>query len=151
MKETIKVDIALNTVVNNQANDSKLVDPMLWQFYGCIKDSRIKRKRCWGEAYQDHGLVFCTNDEKPIFPRNFTRHFQLLLKKAGLDRYRFHDLRHTFATIGLENGIPAKTLQEMLGHSAFKTTMDTYSHVTPIMRHEVAQTIGKVLKNCKEK
>ena len=104
-----------------------------------------------GESYQDNGLVFCTDEGQPIDPRNFTRHFETLLGKAGLTHYRFHDVRHTFATIGLENGISPKTLQEMLGHSTFKTTMDTYSHVTPAMQKEEAATMETALKVCIKK
>jgi integrase len=100
------------------------------------------------EVYRDNGLVFCTNEGNPIYPRNFVRHFETLLDKAGLNHYRFHDLRHTFSTIQLENGIPPKTLQEILGHSTFKTTMDTYSHVTPAMHQNAADTIDGILAAC---
>jgi integrase len=56
------------------------------------------------------------------------------LERAGLPRIRFHDLRHTFATVLLSRGTHPKVVQEMLGHANISQTMDTYSHVLPDMQ-----------------
>ncbi len=111
------------------------------------KKHQNELKLLLGPAYQDNGLVFCTEDGKPLDPRNFVRHFESVLKKAGLKHIRFHDMRHTFATMALQSGIPAKTIQEFLGHSTISVTMDTYSHVTPEMQSEAANIIGNILSN----
>ena len=66
------------------------------------------------------------------------RSFEPLLKKAGLPRIRFHDLRHTAATLALREGVHPKVVQEMLGHSQIAITLDTYSHVLPSMQKEAA-------------
>jgi integrase len=75
-----------------------------------------------GQAYQDHGLVFCQADGKPIDPRNFLRSFDRMIERAGLPPIRFHDARHTFATLRLELGESPKTVQTMLvpHHSIFE-------------------------------
>jgi integrase len=62
------------------------------------------------------------------------RSFRPLLKRAGLPRIRFHDLRHPCATILLDKGTHPKIVQEMLGHATITQTMDTYSHVLPDMQ-----------------
>jgi integrase len=71
--------------------------------------------------------------------------FRPLLKRAGLPTIRFHDLRHTFATILLSRGTHPKIVQEMLGHATISQTMDTYSHVLPNMQDEVAVEMESVL------
>jgi len=74
-------------------------------------------------------LVFCSEIGTVIEPRNFTRTFKGLLKKADISNINIHALRHTFATRGLENGIELKVMQELLGHSSISITGDIYSHV----------------------
>jgi len=71
-----------------------------------------------GEAYsKEHDLVFCNELGEPICPRGFTRHFERLLKRAELPKITFHALRHTFATLSLQEGAAARTVQESLGHT----------------------------------
>ncbi|MEW5784797.1 MAG: tyrosine-type recombinase/integrase [Bacillota bacterium] len=104
-----------------------------------------------GAAYQDQGLVFANEVGDPTCPRAFTRHFERALKSAGLPRVRFHDLRHSFATMALEGGINIKTVQEMLGHTSISITGDIYSHVTGKMKDAAAQKIEGILGRCSEK
>ena len=58
---------------------------------------------------------------------------------------RFHDLRHSFATVALQNGVDIKTVSGMLGHFSAGFTLDTYAHVTSSVQKEAAQTMGNVL------
>lgn len=69
----------------------------------------------------------------------------LRLPKASLPRIRFHDLRHSFATLSLEQGIDIKTVSHMLGHTDAGFTMNTYMHVTDDMQQSAANTIGSLL------
>ena len=71
--------------------------------------------------------------------------FKPLLKKAGLPDIRFHDLRHTSATLLLSAGVHPKVVQERLGHSQISITLDTYSHVLPTMQKEAASKLDEVL------
>jgi integrase len=99
-----------------------------------------------GEAYSDHGLVFCQATGQPIDPRNFTRHFERLLKQAGLPHIRFHDGRHTFATVMLELGEAPKVVQTMLGHTKIATTLDIYSHMSLDMERKAAAKLNAVMR-----
>ena len=68
-----------------------------------------------------------------------------VLKRAGLPKVRFHDLRHTFATLALQNGVDIKTVSGMLGHFSAGFTLDTYAHVTTSAKREAAKTMGNIL------
>ena len=68
-----------------------------------------------------------------------------VLKRAGVPKVRFHDLRHTFATLALQNGGDVKTVSSMLGHSDAGFTLRTYTHATRQKQDEAAQTMGNIL------
>lgn len=98
-----------------------------------------------GEVWRDYDLVFCTEVGTPLSESNVrNRSFHPLLKKAGLPRIRFHDLRHTCATLLLAQGVHPKLVQEQLGHSAIGMTLDTYSHVVPSMMDQVAGAMDSI-------
>jgi len=103
-----------------------------------------------GAAYADHGLVFCREDGMPLDPCQFARQFGAAVKRAGLEKIRFHDLRHSYATLSLEAGVSLKAIQEVLGHTSITMTGDIYGHVTERMRQEAADKIGAVLVGCLE-
>lgn len=99
------------------------------------------------ETYEDTGLIFATDRGKPIDPSGLTRRFKALLVKAGFPDARFHDLRHSFATMLLSQGIHPRVAQEILGHETISITMDTYSHVIKGMQKEAMQKINDFVKN----
>lgn len=101
-----------------------------------------------GEAYEGNGLVFCNELGRPVCPRGLTRHYERLLKRAGLKKITFHALRHTFATISLEEGVDIKTTQENLGHHSAAFTLDVYSSVTSKMKKDATDKIGNLLASC---
>ena len=80
-------------------------------------------------------------------PGAVRRRLQIILERAGCKRIRFHDLRHTFATLSLESGMDVKTLSAMLGHVSAATTLDIYTHVTGDMQTEAAAKIDRGLGN----
>jgi integrase len=99
-----------------------------------------------GPAWEDNDLVFANEVGRPIAAGNLLkRSFEPLLRRAGLPRIRFHDLRHTSATLLLEEGVHAKIVSEMLGHTRISTTMDLYSHVTPTMQRRAADAFDAIL------
>lgn len=113
-----------------------------------LKDHRQMQQRereLYGAEYKDYDLVWAVLGGGPISSRNLNRQFKTLLKKANLPDIRFHDLRHTHATLLLEAGIHPKVVQERLGHSAISVTMDIYSHVKPNIQKEAAAAIDKAL------
>lgn len=86
-----------------------------------------------------NGLVFATELGTTLNRHNLTRRsFRPLLDQAGLPQIRFHDLRHTAATILLSKGVHAKFVHELLGHATIAITLDTYSHVLPGMGDQTA-------------
>ncbi|MFV0307465.1 MAG: tyrosine-type recombinase/integrase [Desertimonas sp.] len=98
-----------------------------------------------GPYWQDNGLVFTTSHGTPIEPRNINRSFDALCRRAGLRRLRVHDLRHTCASLLLAQGVPARLVMEMLGHSQIGITMNLYSHVLPTAMSETANAIERAL------
>ena len=78
-------------------------------------------------------------------PDSVLHMLQRVLKRAGLPRIRFHDLRHTFATMALQNGVDVKTVSGMLGHFSAGFTLDPYVHVTTASQRQAARTMGSIL------
>ena len=89
--------------------------------------------------------VFPSPTGGPISPDSVLHMLHRVLKRAGLPMVRFHDLRHTFATLALQNGVDIKTVSGMLGHFSAGFTLDTYAHVTTAAQKEAARTMEKVL------
>lgn len=89
--------------------------------------------------------VFPSPTGGPISPDSVLHMLHRVLERAGLPKVRFHDLRHTFATLALQNGVDIKTVSGMLGHYSAGFTLDTYAHVTTAAQKEAANTMGNVL------
>jgi integrase len=98
-----------------------------------------------GERWKENDLIFPSTIGTPMEPRNLIRHFKKTLKDSGLPDIRFHDLRHTSATLQLQQGTNPKIVQERLGHSSISLTLDTYSHVLPDMQEEVATSMDELI------
>ena len=99
-----------------------------------------------GDLYEDHGLVFTTQVGSLINPTNLRkRSFAALLKRAELPLVRFHDLRHTCATLLFSRGVHPKYVQELLGHANISITLDRYSHVIPGMGDHTARAMEDAL------
>ena len=89
--------------------------------------------------------VFPSPAGGPISPDSVGNMLHRVLKRAGLPSLRFHDLRHTFATLALQNGVDVKTVSGMLGHFSAGFTLDTYAHVTTASQRQAAKTMGSIL------
>lgn len=98
-----------------------------------------------GPNWQDHGLVFTLPDGRPYHPERFSREFDRRVERHGIPRIRLHDLRHTWATLALQAGVPAKIVAERLGHASTRVTLDIYSHVTPTMGRDAAATVAGMI------
>lgn len=107
-----------------------------------IRKAQMEERLALAGHYQDHGLVFAQADGSPVHPERLTMVFDRRVAKSGLPRLRFHDLRHTHATLALQAGVHPKVVQERLGHSSIAITLDTYSHVIPSMQEQAARTIA---------
>ena len=89
--------------------------------------------------------VFPSPAGGPLSPDSVLHMLHRVLKRAGLPSLRFHDLRHTFATLALQNGVDVKTVSGMLGHFSAGFTLDTYAHVTTASQRQAAKTMGSIL------
>ena len=119
---------------------------------GTAKALRAHRKRQLEERmekaglWQEEGLVFPSEVGTPLSARNLQRHFKSVLKRAGLPgTTRFHDLRHTCATLLLRQGVHVKYVQELLGHADVALTLNVYSHVLPDMGDAAASAMEEAL------
>ena len=91
--------------------------------------------------------MFASETGAPLDRRDLTsRRFKPLLERAGLPHFRFHDLRHTCATLLLTKNVNPKVVSEMLGHSSIAITLDTYSHVLPTMQESAARALEEALR-----
>ena len=109
-------------------------------------DRQMEHMQRLGDLYKDQGLVFASEVGTPINPTNLRRRsFALLLKRAGLPQIRFHDLRHTCATLLFSRNVHPKNVQELLGHANIAITLDTYSHVIPGMGDHTARAMEDAL------
>jgi integrase len=105
---------------------------------------QLERDRA-GAAWHDLDLVFATRNGSPIFGWNIYREFKTRAKRAGLEHVRFHDLRHSCASLLLAEGVDMRTVMEILGHSQIAITIDTYSHVLPHTKREAARRMNALL------
>jgi integrase len=95
-----------------------------------------------GTEYTDNGLLICKADGKLIDPRQFSKVFAKFLSTNGFKHIRFHDLRHSCATLMLNSGVPLKVASQILGHSTIGITADLYTHVIDDMKKDAATKVG---------
>lgn len=106
-----------------------------------------KRARLFaGPRWEERGLVFPNGEGRPLHPENLLRRsFAPLLERAGVPRVRFHDLRHSAASLLLALGTHPKIVSEMLGHSSISLTLGTYSHTAPTLQRDAVAKLGDLL------
>jgi len=111
-----------------------------------LRHRRSELYRCaQAENWIESGLVFTNLHGGPVESGEINRTLTHALEAAGLPHIRVHDLRHTVASILLEAGTHPKIVQELLGHSTIRLTLDTYSHLTPALHRQAARTMDMVL------
>jgi integrase len=106
-------------------------------------------KRFAGDLWKEWGLVFTTLVGTPIDQSNLHRHFAALKIRAGIPpKFRFHDLRHTCASLLIAQGVHPRQIMEILGHSQIALTMNTYGHLFATMQEETAVKMNAILTHC---
>jgi len=113
-----------------------------------LRDHRTKQyseRVLAGDKWQDFDIIFPTPIGTPNDFSNLIKIYKKCLQDAGLPNLRFHDLRHSAATLMLQEGINPKIVQERLGHSDISLTLNTYSHVLPSMQDEAAEKLDELL------
>ena len=107
-------------------------------------ENEMKR---YGENYNKEKLLVCSVKGTPLTIPNLRRLWYRLLEETGSRKIRFHDLRHTCASLLLSVGAHPKVVQELLGHSSIKITMDLYSHLMPNMHSEAINKLGELINS----
>ena len=106
---------------------------------------QLRERVVWGERWTDSGLVLTRENGAALHPQSISQAFEYRVKAAGVPRIRLHDVRHTHATLGLAAGVPAKVMQERLGHASISITGDLYSHVLPGMQEDAARRVAQLI------
>jgi integrase len=122
--------------------------PLAGQAVAALRAHRrmqAEERLAFADVYLDRDLVFAREDGSPTHPGRLLDAFHRIGKAAGLRSTRPHDLRHGWATRALEAGVPAKVVQEVLGHSSAMVTLDIYSHVAPSMRSDATQLVADLV------
>ena len=101
--------------------------------------SQAERRARAGDAWQETDLIVDCGDGGPVNPDSLSAGWGRLLRRRGLPRIRFHDLRHAHATLLLVQGVHPKIVSERLGHASIGITLDTYSHVLPSLQSQAAE------------
>lgn len=118
-----------------------------------VRRQRLAQKEnrlALGLQYQDQGFVWAWDDGRPHDPDYLYKQFRKVLQRLGLPAVRFHDLRHSHATLLLQEGIPIKVVSERLGHSSTQFTQDIYSHVLPNMQDAAAAAMDNLFMKIKK-
>lgn len=111
------------------------------------REAQEKERLAAGAAWQDTGLVFASRSGTLLDPKHVNRILDSLAEQAGVRRIRFHDLRHTCATLLLGQGVAPRTVMEVLGHSQMSITTDLYGHVMPTTLRAAAQAMDRALRS----
>ncbi len=125
--------------VRSVAIPSHVVEVVRWH------RARQRERQLVSASWQDHGLVIDRGDGHWLYQSGWQRYHLLLCLMAGVPFIRAHDLRHSFATLMLEQGVPAKVVAEALGHSSIEITLDRYSHVSVDMQRQASDALGERL------
>lgn len=106
---------------------------------------QLEERSTMDSPHDDRGLVFTTNRGRPLDGTVVSHHFHRQLDKAGLAQRRFHDLRHSCATLLLVQGVSPRVVMDVLGHSQIALTMNTYSHVIPELKRDAADRMEELI------
>ncbi|MHC6630517.1 tyrosine-type recombinase/integrase [Streptomyces globosus] len=114
------------------------------------KERQDMERQAVGSDWKGSGLVFTTPTGGPLDPANLTRRFRSFLDRARLRRIRFHDLRHSTATLLLEQGVDLVVIKELLGHSHIGVTAGVYAHVRLRLQRQAIDSLSGVLGHAEE-
>jgi integrase len=109
------------------------------------RQGQLAQRLAAGPAWHDADLVFTRHDGQHLVPEVVARQFKAAVRRLGLKEIRFHDLRHTYATVALADGARVKEVSAQLGHSSVAITMDRYAHVVEAIQVDLAERMEALL------
>jgi integrase len=110
-----------------------------------LRRRQLTERLAWGEGWTDSGYVFTREDGTPLHPEAISGAFDRHVRTSGLPRIRFHDCRHTAATLSLAAGISADVVSRWLGHGSISMTVDTYRHALPQLQEEAGAFLTRLI------
>jgi len=122
---------------SSKTTNSKRIIPLTKRCVILLKQLKLKQQAL-------SNIVFCSNVGTYISPRNYSRAFQKVLKRAKIEVCNVHTMRHNFATRLFEANVPAKTISQLLGHASVSFTMDTYTHVLPSTKKQAIELLEQM-------
>ena len=123
-----------------------VMPPMIMKSLREHEKKQVSEKLWAGSKWADTSLVFANRTGGPTQARRVIEQFHEALHQAGIRRVRFHDLRHSCATLLLVQGVSPRVVMEVLGHSEIALTMNAYSHIVPELQQEAAQKMQRILE-----
>ena len=135
--------IAKDTTKTKSSRRTLPLTPPVRELLLRLRDEQTENRRLCGNCYcKDYEGYICINQVGRLFlPKFLNDQFEAIMEKAGLRRIRFHDLRHSSASLLLANGVPLKNIQEWLGHSDFSTTANIYAHLDATSKKVTAEAM----------
>ncbi len=142
---TVRYELVFSPPKTTRSRRTLALDSRTFAALKAHATTQAELKQTMGESYVDRDLVFTQPDGSPVHPDFLSQTFDRSVKRLGLPRIRFHDLRHTHATLGLAAGVPAKVMSERLGHASVAFTLDVYTHAVPSLSAEAAQQVSDLI------
>lgn len=142
-----KIDHELRLVEpkTDKSRRTIVLPPSIVESLRAHRERQDAERRDADGAWKDGGFVFTHTDGSPLDARHAIHHFHRALAAAGIPRRRFHDLRHSCATLLLIQGVSPRVVMDLLGHSEIAMAMNTYSHMVPELRREAADRMEAIL------
>nr|WP_257208577.1 site-specific integrase [Bacillus toyonensis] len=137
----IKVGAKNNASIRNVHFPIKLIEELELH-----RETIKKERKSYGRDYENNNLLIRARKGNLLITRNCRIEFYNLIVKLGLPKIRFHDLRHTHATMPIQQNVNEELISERLGHTDIQTILNTYSHVLPIMQREVAEKLNEMFR-----
>ena len=131
---------------SKQSQRSVALTPSLALFFRQYRKEKQSESLVLGKPLEEDSLVFSRPDGSPTDPGTLTHAFARIARRTGLPHARFHDLRHTHATLMLVSGVHPKIVQERLGHASVAFTLDVYSHSVAGLQEAAARRLDEVLQ-----
>lgn len=140
-------------LVSPKSKKSKRYVPMVDTVVEALKIQRERQeynKRRYAEIYVESDFTFTEADGEIVNQKRFMNEYHSFLKKYGVSDCRFHDLRHSFASLMLQRGVDIKTLSDILGHSQISTSLDLYTHVYDVTKAIAVEDFNNLILGKKE-
>nr|WP_320147882.1 tyrosine-type recombinase/integrase [uncultured Anaeromusa sp.] len=135
----------LQTPKTKNSSRNLPMPPKIREILLAEKEKQEANRIVLGKEYQNNGFVCCKENGSAYSPNYITHRFTRVLNELPVTKIHFHELRHTYATLSLENNVPLKVVSELLGHSTISITANTYSHVNEPLARRYSETIASFI------